>query len=283
MSFVWFCSLPSFVNTFRRRLLGVIIIGFLMELTVIFYPKCNLYVAFGETDAVGIIRYWTRVCVIATLSISCLMSCILPSSAETAINAPTTDDFLKRQLELVTALNATLIESTAGTERKARRHENHEELRARSVRKFHSASKSRKSSSPPRRSSPKACERIATPHNGSRASYVKVKPTDARTEPARPMITVASLKETQRDYTETESSDEFTSSQSVMFASPKFTKSRKRKFSDTWACSEDEIMVRDAQNDCESESSISTGSSSSGTNSGNLKRQRISSIVDALR
>jgi hypothetical protein len=52
------------------------------------------------------------------------------------------------------------------------------------------------------------------------------------------MITVASLKETQRDYTETDSSDEFTSSQSEpMFASAKFTKSRKRKFSDIWACS----------------------------------------------
>lgn len=95
-----------------------------------------------------------------------------------------TDDgcFLRSQLEFVTTLNAAQTESTAGTESKARRHENHKELRARSVRTFHSASKSRKSSSPQRRSSPKACERIATPHIDSRASNVKVKPTDARTE-----------------------------------------------------------------------------------------------------
>lgn len=275
MNVVWIFSSMRFANEVKRRLFGVIIFGFFLELTAIFYSESELLVGLGKKEMVGMIRYWTRVCCIATLCISCLVSCFLPSSADTGQNAPTMDDLLRSHLDFVSKLNAAHIESRVGTESKARAREKHIDTRIRSVRKFIPVSKSRKSSSPQQRFSTRAAMRAVTPYDDSRAS-VEVKQSNAKNEQARPSSTMDYLKEMQRDHTETDSNYEFASSNSEpSSASRKSAQdNRKRKFSDIWDDSKDEVMLHDSQHDHESVSSMSTGSSSSRTNARSQKRQR---------
>eukprot|EP00804_Cyclotella_cryptica_P010606 CCRYP_015175-RA/>CCRYP_015175-RA protein AED:0.36 eAED:0.36 QI:146/0.5/0.33/1/1/1/3/0/622 len=167
-------------------------------------------------------------------------------------------------------------ESRVGTESNARIHENHFDPRTRSVRKFQPISSSRKSSYRKQHSSTRGHLRLVTPRNDYRASNVDVKQTNARIKETRTSTTVDYLKEMQRDHTESAGDDAYTSSQSEpSSASHKSTKdNRKRKFSDIWDGSKDEIMLHGAHHDNESVSSVSTGSSSSMATARSQKRQK---------
>jgi len=70
MNVVWICSAMRFVTEIKRRFFGVFILGFFLELTAIFYSESELLVGLGKSVMIDMIRYWTRVCCIATLCIS---------------------------------------------------------------------------------------------------------------------------------------------------------------------------------------------------------------------
>ncbi|KAL3786497.1 hypothetical protein HJC23_010663 [Cyclotella cryptica] len=248
MNIVWICSSLPCLNKIRRRFFGVFVLGFFLEIGAIFYSESELFVRFGDGDLIVIIRYWTRVCGIVTLSVSGLISFLLPSSTETVRNGSTTDDLLRSHLEFV----------------------------SKSVRKFQPISSSRKSSYRKQHSSTRGHLRLVTPRNDYRASNVDVKQTNARIKETRTSTTVDYLKEMQRDHTESAGDDAYTSSQSEpSSASHKSTKdNRKRKFSDIWDGSKDEIMLHGAHHDNESVSSVSTGSSSSMATARSQKRQK---------
>ena len=71
MNIVWICTSLPFFNHGRKGMYIVITLGFIAEIVAIIYEN-ELIEQLGEMNAMGIIRYWTRVCGIVIWFLSCL-------------------------------------------------------------------------------------------------------------------------------------------------------------------------------------------------------------------
>ena len=261
LNLVWiFTSLP-FLSRARRILFGVFTGGCFVELVAIGHAESELILGFGGADAIEMIRYWTRTCGLVTLIVSCLTSCVLPSSADTDHHAAAIDELIRSQMEFVSNLNAAQFDNRACTEVLAGGHLDHQ---PKSARKYYSVSKSRRSRSSERRSPAIASLPVVTPSMGAKAAKCQVKSAIARTAKAKHHSAIDSLKEMQRDHTDDDSCDDFMSSQSECSSTScnLAEGNRKRKFADIWDDSHEETLLHGSQNEEDSISSISGSESS---------------------
>ena len=258
MNVVWILTSLPLVSQAKRRLYGVLVLGFIAEILAILYADSELLDQLGEIDVIITVRYWTRGCCLAVWLISCLISCICPSQDDTDQYVSRMEALLSSQMDFVSQVNAAHAEGMLVTQRQAKE-ENMD--RGRSVRKYRPSS--RRSSSKATRS-PKT---VVTPH---RSSTEKPKHTrEARTHCSRKHDTIKILKEMQRGHvdSDTESSDESSSSHgdsnesSIAHTSSK--RGRKRKFSETGDGTQNAIVLHTSKHDDGSVSSASTESLSS--------------------
>jgi hypothetical protein len=264
MNVVWICTSLPVVHQAKKKLYGVVALGFVAEAAAILYVDSEILSSLGEVDLTKTIRFWTRACLVAIWLISCLMSCFVPQKDDTDEYAARMDDLLRSQLEFVSQLNASRAQAMIVGESLSQSNKEYSAPRDKPPRKYHPVAKKRsRSRSVERRPFPQNYKPVVTPRRPpidkstltSTSSMKKAMQRDA----------IKSLKEMQREHVDSaESSDELSAQSDETSCNTRNSSkiSRKRKFSET--LSEPQSTVLNAsRNDDESVSSISSQWSSS--------------------
>lgn len=279
MNIVWICTSLPFLNHGRKGIYIVMTLGFIAEIVAIIYEN-GLIEQLGEMNAIGIIRYWTRVCGIVIWFLSCFTSCLYPQGESSDQYDSRLDDLLRSQMEFVSKLNATQTEDISGSQPQVQKKK---QPLTNAIRKYHAGTKR---SRLPADRHPKHFKPIITPSRPP-IDISKLRNTSNAKE-SRQRNTITILKEMQRQHNDTDtenSTAEFpsycnessffggTDDESTCEPPPKTAPqcvtqesrktqsskkpSRKRKYSEA---SDDWVVLHDAQRDDGSVSSVSTES-----------------------
>ncbi|KAL7507657.1 hypothetical protein ACHAXN_007017, partial [Cyclotella atomus] len=250
MNVVWICTSLSILNHAKKRLYGVVVLGFVAETAAILYVDSEFLISRGEMDLVQTIRFWTRGSLIAIWCASCLMSCFCPQNDADDQYATRMDDLLRSQLEFVSQLNASRAQAMVVGESQTLPSREYNIPTDKSTRKYHPVTKKRsRSRSAERRRFAQSYKPIVTPRRPpiDKSTFTNT----SSVKKAMQRDAIKALKETQREHIDSgESSDELSSSQSdesscIDCKSSKIN--RKRKFSET--PSEPQSTVNDNRRD----------------------------------